>query len=679
MLLSFLKKTFHMRFVRAFGFSTSCFESRRFVSQCSIALIVCGIFLIVGIVVLDDYGLSNDDYYQRALAIHTINYVLGKSNALFERNWARTYGVAFELLTLLVERILGLEDSRHVHLSRHLLTHLFFLSGGFFCSLLVYRLFNSRLLALFALLLFLIHPRMYAHSFFNSKDLPFLSMFMIALFFLHRAFRKDTFSAFILCGMGIAILTNIRIGGVMLFAAVLAMRACDLFYASDQEERKHILRTTRGFALAGVLTLYVTWPYLWSNPVGHFIKSFSQMAHYPFYKSELFQGEMVHPMNLPPDYVLGWFSIMTPPVALLLGIIGTGSILFRGVIHPCDILRNTPLRFGFLLVGCFVLPVLAIVLLGSTLYDKSRQVYFLYAPFCLVAVFGLHWLVSLFKRTSLRAGIYVLAGMGVAMTLVAMIRIHPYQHDYFNFLVDRTTPEYNRRQYSMGTGSVKLKSLEFVREHYPSSPIYIADDGYYMGNTRKMLPKEDRQRVFIGIGLDAPNFSPWAVAPKGMEDIFVPSKIYTGKVYNNTIVTMAKLDLSPAAEALADAWREAYRLATDGKPVVSSKFDVYFNENDLTLTYIQESCQSDLLVEPFLLTVYPVSVNDLPDKFKHAGYGTYDFFFREHGVVFDGKCVATVKLPKYRIASIHTGQYINRLGWDYSIWKAEFPVTESGG
>ena len=142
---------------------------------------------------------------------------------------------------------------------------------------------------------------------------------------------------------------------------------------------------------------------------------------------------------------------------------------------------------------------------------------------------------------------------------------------------------------------------------------------------------------------------------------------------------MGRLDLSPAGEAAADAWREVYRSATDGKPVVSSKFDVYFNENERTLTYIQESCQSDLLVEPFLLTVYPVSVNDLPDKFKHAGYGTYDFFFREHGVVFDGKCVATVKLPKYRIARIQTGQYINRLGPAYTIWRAEFPVTESGG
>ena len=672
-----------MKFITAFRFSLSCSESRRFVTWCSGALIVCGLFLIAGIVVLDDYGLSHDDYFQRVLAIHTIDYALGKSNALFEYNWARTYGVAFELLTLLVERILGLEDSRHVHLSRHLLGHLFFLSGGFFCSLLVYRLFNSRLLALFALLLFLLHPRMYAHSFFNSKDLPFLSMFMMALFLLHRAFRKDTFSAFILCGMGIAILTNIRIGGVMLFVAVLAMRACDLFHASDQEERKHILRTARGFALAGVLTLYVTWPYLWSNPVGHFIKSFSEMAHYPFYSSELFQGERVDPMNLPPDYVLGWFSIMTPPVVLLLGIIGTGSILFRGVIHSCDVLRNTPLRFGFLLISCFMLPVIAIVSLGSTLYEGGRQVYFLYAPFCLVAVFGMHWLVSLSKRMSLRAGIYVLAGMGIAMTLVAMIRIHPYQQVYFNFLTDRTTPEYNSNQYWMDTWGVgSLKSLEYVLEHYPSSPIYIADDGYdgyHIGNTRKMLPKEDRQRVFIGIGLDAPNFSSWAVAPKGMEDIFVPSKIYSDKVYNNTIVTMAKLDLSPAGEALADAWREVYRLATDGKPVVSSKFDVYFNENDRTLTYIQESCQSDLLVEPFLLIVYPVNVNDLPDKFKQAGYGSFDFFFREHGVVFDGKCMATVKLPKYRIARIQTGQYISRLWREYSIWRAEFPVPENRG
>ena len=198
------------------------------------ALIVCGLFLIVGVVVLDDYGISPDDGWQRTLAISAAEYVMGNYDPYLD-SWERNYGVAFELSLLFFERILGLEDSRSIYLSRHLLTHMFFLAGGFFCYLLAIRLFNNRLLACFALLLFLLHPRMYAHSFFNSKDIPFLSMFMIALFLIDRGFRKETAGAFLLCGVGIGLLTNIRILGVMLFAAVLAMRACDLSMPPDDK------------------------------------------------------------------------------------------------------------------------------------------------------------------------------------------------------------------------------------------------------------------------------------------------------------------------------------------------------------------------------------------------------------------------------------------------------------
>ena len=139
--------------------------------------------------------------------------------------------MAVEAPLVAAERLLGLEDSRAIYLSRHLAAHLLFLAAGFFAWLLVYRLFGNRIIALLAMLLFLLHPRIYAHSFFNTKDLPFLSMFMIALYLAHRAFRRDSVWAFALCGAGAALLMNIRIMGVMLVPAVLCMLALDGFHA----------------------------------------------------------------------------------------------------------------------------------------------------------------------------------------------------------------------------------------------------------------------------------------------------------------------------------------------------------------------------------------------------------------------------------------------------------------
>ena len=116
-------------------------------------------------------------------------------------------------------------------MARHVLTHLFFLIGGFCCYLLALRLSGDRLVALLVMLLFLLSPRIYAQSFFNSKDPAFASAFVMALLFASRAFDKDSVGAYRQCGMAAGLLLNLRIMGVVLVAAVLVFRAWAWFRA----------------------------------------------------------------------------------------------------------------------------------------------------------------------------------------------------------------------------------------------------------------------------------------------------------------------------------------------------------------------------------------------------------------------------------------------------------------
>ena len=153
--------------------------------------IICALFLLMGLVLAGDYGIGTDELPQRQIATANLNYILSQGTSLDALPYPYAlYGVAFELPLLLAERALGLEDYYYIHRLRLTLTHLFFIVGAFFCWRLAYHLFNNRLLALFALLIFLLHPRIYAHSFFNSKDLPFLTMFVITLYLLERAGRR---------------------------------------------------------------------------------------------------------------------------------------------------------------------------------------------------------------------------------------------------------------------------------------------------------------------------------------------------------------------------------------------------------------------------------------------------------------------------------------------------------
>lgn len=173
------------------------------------AWLVCALLLGAGWAVLDDYTVVIDSEMQRETAASTLDYILGRSDALLNHP-DRMYGVVFELPLLSLERLLGLQDSRALYRMRHGLTHLVFLAGGLGCYALTYRLYGRRPLALCAMGLFLLHPRLYAHSFFNSKDIPFLSLFMLALLLIHWACRRGSVQAFLLCGLGVGALTNVR-------------------------------------------------------------------------------------------------------------------------------------------------------------------------------------------------------------------------------------------------------------------------------------------------------------------------------------------------------------------------------------------------------------------------------------------------------------------------------------
>ena len=365
------------------------------------ALALCALFAIAGVAVLDDYGLGLDEPSQHRIAYANADYALGVSEGTpFENMHDRYYGIAFEMPLLLMERALRLQDIRHVYLTRHLLTHLFFIAGGFMCGMLAYRMLGSRWIALLAMLLFLLHPRLYAHSFFNTKDIPFAAMMLIALYLAHRAFRKDTIGAFLLCGIATGLAINLRVFGLMLLPFILATRAPDLWQASGRAERKRILITGVAFLAAALATLYIVHPYYWGNPL-RFVEGVRVLSQHPTIIENLFMGEVYLSNAVPWNYIPVWFAITAPPITLLLGAIGCAAVCWWAIARPFAALHDPETRFRVLLLGCFVMPVAVVIALQANIYNGWRQMYFLWAPFCLLAAIGLQII-----RTSVWGGVF---------------------------------------------------------------------------------------------------------------------------------------------------------------------------------------------------------------------------------------------------------------------------------
>ena len=642
-----------LRRIRRYRFSgRRAAAALNFIAEGS-GLIVCALFLLVGLVLAGDYGIGRDEMQQRLNAIGGLNYLRGNAAAIADQSLLsgvdRVYGLAFELPLLLAERALGLEDYHYVHRLRLTLTHLFFIVGGFCCYRLAYHLFNNRLLALFALLLYLLHPRLYAHSFFNSKDLPFLTMFAITLYLLERAFRRDTLAGFALLGVAVGALTNLRIMGIMLFPAVIAMRGWDWRGAAGGPGRKHILLTGGLFILAGGLTWYALSPYAWTNPIDYLAGGLALTAHHPNVAVELFQGERLLSTEMPPRYGLVWFSLTTPPPILLLGFIGMAVVIARSLARPGAALGNNRRRCQLLLLAAFALPLLAVALLGANIFNGWRHLFFVYVPFGLLAAVGLGWLAgSLSRRPGGRAGVYGLAAAGLGLTVLQMAQIHPYQQEYFNFLVNRAAPNYLSAHYEMGYWRLGIKEgLEDLAARHPGERLILRANP----DAVAILPAAARQFLTTDSEAGAADYAVTYQPQPHRPDLGFNS-VYHGRIYNNALVAVTPLKDSRMTAAAIAEYEKFYRQAVAGEPIIRGDYAVY--RNGRILTFVKEDCPPDDRADRFAVRVYRRQP-DSPPGYIPAAPAYADF--SNGGVRLGRRCLALIQLPDYPIDHILAGQY----------------------
>ena len=603
-------------------------------------LLICALFLLVGLATAGDYGVNYDESNQRHTAQANLNYILGHADRIekIHHDHDRVYGIALELPLLLAERALGLEDYHYVHRLRLTLTHLFFILGAFCCYRLACQLFNNRLIALLALLLFLLHPRIYAHSFVNSKDLPFLSMFAITLYLLERAFRRDTVGAFVLLGVVVGLLTNLRIMGIMLLPAVIAMRGLDWFYAAGGPERKGILLTAGLFILTAGLTVYALSPYAWTNPVDYLTANLALAVNHPTIWPQLFQGEWLLSDQLPPHYAAVWFALTAPPLFLLLGLVGMAAAAVWVCRRPGAALRNSRRRFVLLLLACFLLPPLAALALDANQYDGWRHFYFLYAPFCLLAALGGGWLATtLARRRRWRIGVYGLAAAGLGLTLLQLIQLHPLQYVYFNFLADRTTPGQLRTQYEMDYWQLAPRAgLEDLRELHPGETLAVRLANHWH---LESLPADDRRRLRLaGPGRRADYELMEQVNDRSRPDLAFNAR-YIHR-YANPLVALRPMDAARMTAAAITAYQEMYQQAVADEPILRTDYNVYRQGN--RLVFIKENCPPESPDAWFGVRPFPPATETAPPDWWQPGPAAS---FSNHRVQLEDVCLAVIQLP----------------------------------
>ena len=174
------------------------------------------------------------------------------------------------------------------------------------------------------------------------------------------------------------------------------------------------------YALIVIFAMYLTWPYLWPNPIGHFLETAQLMAMHPWPGNVLFNGKMYPANDLPSSYVPTFLALqLTEPVWILF-LVGITAAVFS------LIKKRTDGRELLAVTGVwFLLPLLTFVILRPTLYDNFRQTFFIVPPIFLMTGLAFDQIRKPVPQ-SLLIALVLLPG------LIASVRLHPYEYVYYN-------------------------------------------------------------------------------------------------------------------------------------------------------------------------------------------------------------------------------------------------------
>ncbi|TGE20655.1 hypothetical protein E5K00_21930 [Hymenobacter aquaticus] len=476
---------------------------------------------LLGLALHRDYGVSWDEQLDRLNGIISVKYVaLRLAPALARRqesfaaipdmsqNEDVDHGVIFQMPLVVLEKLVGADDPRAVYFLRHLVTF-FTVTAGLYAFYRLARLrFGSWVPGLLGAALLLLSPRFFAEAFYNYKDLVFLAFFTGAIYTLSRLLRRPSPGRALTHALLTGAALDVRTMGVLLVAFTVFFAALEMVYRPAI--RQSLLRAVLLYVPVTAAVVVAGWPYLWENPVGHFLAAFQSFSRYRSDMLVQYWGQQISVRDLPWHYAPVWLLITTPVPYTLLFLGGVGSLGLTAARRPGAWLRTRTGRQDLLVAVWFFAPLAAIIGLHSVLYDGWRHLYFIYPAFLLLALRGVA--ASGADRVGsgaarwLRVAVQLLVVGGLLHSTYRIGRDHPYQNVYFSFLPGPVAERLFERDY---WGLSGRRGLEWILAHDPSARVLVGTDArasLVLHNNHLLLPPAERARLVLTTGARARYF-----------------------------------------------------------------------------------------------------------------------------------------------------------------------------
>lgn len=426
-------------------------------------LILLAVNIIAGLFIFRDYGYSWDEplFYDYGNALGYAYSPRQWFSGTFDVDNSygssgddhKTRGPAYLLLSrgpVYLLESLGLDQAS----ARHLVNFLFFQLGVYFLYRLARRWMRSSA-ALAASTLFAWQPLLWGHAFINPKDPPFLTFFLASICLGFEMVdtiapeKKTSITTVILPAVFLGITTSIRILGplagllVATYFAFTIIKRTNLRVsvsptAAPARAGAWLLFSSYAFLAMGVM--FLTWPYLWENPITRFFDVLRFMSDNPTNLSVLFGSEVYRAGELPRRYLPFMLTATLTEAVWILFVAGV-VIGYRKLITDASSQRSNNLVTATLTLSWFVILVTYALMRKPAMYDGFRHFQFILPPIFVFTGFTFEFLFEKLRQISqthqswLHAG---LIGVVLAPGLIGIAQLHPYEYTYYNSFVGGT-------------------------------------------------------------------------------------------------------------------------------------------------------------------------------------------------------------------------------------------------
>lgn len=484
------------------------FDNRRTL----IVLLFFILYLIAGLCLVDDYGFDYDEVNNRYRGNEYYEMITHRISPEFSLN-DLYYGPFFAIILGFQEHLLPLDDIREIFLSFHTTTFLFYYVSVVFFFLIARKVFRDWKLGLLASVMLVLNPRIFADSFYNPKDIPFYSIFIIAIYTFLILYEKPNILTAFLHGITSAAAIDTRIIAVMIPLLTVAGMIFLMITRKDIRWTHWVLvwcvylTSTFGFVI-------LFWPMLYFD-LGILQRAFTYMRDFPYEWLFLYRGGFYHCYELYRNYLPTWIGITTPILYLVLFVVGFITVTIRLLQH---ITRINWLKEHILypvMMIWFLGPFLYVVIMRPCVYNGWRHFYFIYPAFVLISTLGVEYIITSIRTNKLLSNtgrlisrvlmtVILIASFGSVLSF--MVRNHPNEFLYFNRLAGNDMNEILTQFEGDYYGVADRQALEYIVTNDTAHSIKIWDPRWGVNYNSYLLNPDDRSRLIFCQADDDPDY-----------------------------------------------------------------------------------------------------------------------------------------------------------------------------